>query len=153
SVAGTRSELLKETTHEIQLSVARGHADLVVRRTVLNGGDRHDQAMFYIDVPSGAVATSLRTLGMQAGRPVWFTAELMEAEAAAAKYQELTGIGGYYPKDPALLSFRSQELLALQVFPVAPQTKKTVEYTLKLPTQYSGGRHRLSLPRIGTGEL
>ena len=30
----------------------------------------------------------------------------MEAEAAAKKYEELTGIGGYYPKDPALLSWR-----------------------------------------------
>jgi hypothetical protein len=153
NVSGTRSELLKETIHDIQLSVARRHAELVVRRTVHNGGDRHDQAMFYIDMPSGAVATGLRTLGMEAGRPVWFTAELMEAEAAAAKYRELTGIGGYYPKDPALLSFRSQDLLALQVFPVAPKDKKTIEYTLQLPTQYSGGKHHLSLPRIGTGDL
>ena len=31
--------------------------------------------------------------------------------------QELTGIGGYYPKDPALLSWRAQGQLALQVFP------------------------------------
>ena len=38
--------------------------------------------------------------------------------------EELTGVGGYYPKDPALLSWRSQSQLALQVFPVAPSERR-----------------------------
>ncbi|MBC8067759.1 MAG: VWA domain-containing protein [Deltaproteobacteria bacterium] len=153
SVGGTRSELLVERAHEIEVTIGYGSAELVVRRTVWNGGDRHDQAMFWIDVPEGGVAVGLRTLGELHGRPRWFAGELLEAELAASRYRELTGIGGYYPKDPALLSWRSASQLALQVFPCAPQAAKTVEYTLVLPTVFEEGRHHVVLPPLGTGDL
>ena len=152
-VEGTRSEKLIEKSHAIELRVDRGHAELVVRRTVWNGGPRHDQAVFMIDLPQGAVATGLRTLGVKDGKPFWFKGDLMEAEEAARKYKELTGVGGFYPKDPALLSWRSQSQLALQVFPVAPSEPKMIEYTLKIPTSYEAGRHRLKLPPMGTKTL
>lgn len=150
SFHATRSEKLVEKSHRIDIQLGHGHADLRVRRTVHNGGPRHDQAMFYIDMPNGAVAVGLRTLGEMNGKPHWFAGELMEAEAAAARYRELTGIGGYYPKDPALLSWRHQSRLALQVFPCAPGENKTVEYTLRIPTDYRDGRHHLALPSMGT---
>jgi hypothetical protein len=153
SVAGTRSELLLERDHVIRVSLDHGHAELVVRRTVHNGGERHDQAMFWIDVPEGSVAAGLRTLGELNGRPKWFAGELLEAETAAARYRELTGIGGYYPKDPALLSWRSSTNLALQVFPVAPASNKTIEYTLHMPMAWEEGRWTVTLPRLGTEEL
>jgi hypothetical protein len=85
------------------------------------------------------------------GAPHWFVGELMEAEQAAAKYHELTGIGGYYPKDPALLSWRSQGHLALQVFPVPPGERKTVSYTLQMPTVYRDGRYEITIPKLGVG--
>ncbi len=151
-VQGTRSSLLVEKSHTIEATLHRGHARWVVRRTVFNGGDRHDQALFWIDVPRGGVATGLRTLGALKGRPQWFDGELMEAEEAARKYQELTGIGGYYPKDPALLSWRSQQRLALQVFPCSPAADKTIEYTFDIPISYSGGAYRLPFPAVGTEE-
>ena len=153
TVQGTRSEQLRETSHVVVLTVDRGHATMSVRRTVKNGGKRHDQAMFGLALPDGAVATGLRTLGSQNGHATWFEAELLEAEAAAARYHELTGIGGYYPKDPALLSWRSQRSLLLQVFPVAPDDDKTIEYDLILPTTYSEGRDRFVLSGLGTKEL
>jgi hypothetical protein len=153
SVKGTRSDKLVEQTHWVSLRLDRGHAELVVRRTVHNGGTRHDQAFMFLDVPADAVAVDLRTLSMKDGKPIWYRGDLMEAEAAAARYRELTGIGGYYPKDPALLSWRHPGLLALQVFPVAPGQPKTVEYTLELPTRYHGGRHHLSLQRLGTEKV
>jgi hypothetical protein len=152
-VHGTRSEQLRETAHVVALRIDHGHATLSVRRTVDNGGPRHDQAMFDLDLPAGAVATGLRTLAFSGGKPIWYEAELMEAEAAAARYRELTGIGGYYPKDPALLSWRSQSHLALQVFPVPPGETKTIEYDLVVPTTYSGGRDRLVLTGLGTASL
>lgn len=148
-----RSDELVEVRHRIDLSLARGHAKLVVERTVFNGGPRHDEATFWIHPPEGAVATGLRTLGQLHGKPKWFAGELMEAEAAAAKYRELTGIGGYYPKDPALLSWRDQGALALQVFPCPPGEEKRVEYTLELPTHYSEGKHQLLLDPLGTASL
>jgi von Willebrand factor type A domain len=149
----TRSEKLVEKSHKIDIQVAHGYADLRVRRTVHNGGPRHDQATFYIDMPEGAVAIGLRTLGVLDGKPHWFAGELLEAEAAAARYRELTGVGGYYPKDPALLSWRHQSLLALQVFPCAPGEDKTIEYTLRVPTEYRDGRYHLVLPSMGTETL
>jgi len=153
SFHSTRSPELREHSHRVDVRVAPGHATLTVRRTVFNGGDQHDQATFFLHPPDGAVATGLRTLGLLDGRPHWFRGDLMEAESAAAKYRELTGIGGFYPKDPALLSWRSHGELALQVFPCPPHSKKTVEYTLTLPTGYWDGRHQLRLDTPGTNEV
>jgi von Willebrand factor type A domain len=153
AVQGTRSDKLVERAHAVAIRVGRDHAELTVRRTVWNGGPRHDQATFYVDVPEGAVATGLRTLGERNGQPAWFEGELLEAEAAAARYRELTGIGGYYPKDPALLSWRTQRLLALQVFPCAPKQAKTIEYTYEMPVHYRGGRYHVALPAMGTTAL
>ena len=153
SLVATRYEMV-ERAHVVEMKVDRGFATLVVRRTVANGGPKSDQATFHLDIPPASVATRLRTSGANAqGQTIWFEGELMEAEAAAKKYQELTGIGGYYPKDPALLSWRSQGNLALQVFPVLGQSTKTVEYTLKLPLEYKDGAYRVDLPAMGTPEL
>jgi hypothetical protein len=149
-LSGTKDSLMFEKADGIELRLAHGHATLVVRRTFENRSVQHDQAQLHIEhLPEGAVATGLRTLGGPAQSPVWFAADLMDAEVAAKRYEELTGIGGYYPKDPALLSWRSQDHLALQVFPVAPKSQKTVEYTLVAPTTWVSGRYELELPRMG----
>ncbi len=149
----TRSDKLVERSHRIDLVMAPDHATMTVRRTVYNGGPRHDQATFWIDLPETAVATGLRTSALVKGKLVWYDGQLLEAEAAAAKYTELTGIGGYYPKDPALLSWRSQGSLALQVFPCPPSEDKTVEYTITLPVEYYRGRSALRLPALGSTTL
>lgn len=153
TLQATRYDVI-ERAHLVDVKVDRGFATLVVRRTVANAGPKSDQATFMLDLPSTAVATRLRTAGVDAkGQIIWFEGELMEAEAAAKKYEELTGIGGYYPKDPALLSWRHQGLLALQVFPVPAQSDKTVEYTLKMPLTYENGAYRVELPQMGTEML
>ncbi|MBI4951485.1 MAG: hypothetical protein HY908_05595 [Myxococcales bacterium] len=151
--AWTRSEALVERGYRVRVVLEPGQATLTVRRTVYNGGERPDQATFYLDLPPEAVAVGLRTLGSAEGRPQWFGGELLEAETAAARYQELTGIGGYYPKDPALLSWRSLGRLALQVFPCMAQQQKVVEYTLAMPTHYRDGAYHVELPPLGSGEL
>ncbi|HET7543027.1 MAG TPA: VWA domain-containing protein [Polyangiaceae bacterium] len=148
--AATRSNGLTERKSRIALRFARDHAQLVVQRSVFNSADISDQATWFIDMPNGAVATALRTRSVGQGAPRWFAGELMEAEKAAASYLELTGIGGYYPKDPALLSWRDQSLLALQVFPCPAHAEKVVEYTLEMPTSYREGAYHLSLPAMGT---
>lgn len=146
----TRSTGLTERKSRIALRFARDHADLVVQRSAFNSANISDQATWFIDLPTGAVATALRTRSVGQSSPRWFTGELMEAEQAAARYRELTGIGGYYPKDPALLSWRGQSLLALQVFPCPAHEEKIVEYTLEMPTTYRDGAYHLSLPAMGT---
>jgi Mg-chelatase subunit ChlD len=149
---GTRSQRVYERKHEVHATLHRGWAELRVRRTVENLGSRHDQAVFWISPPPSAVATGLRTLGSLGGRPKWFAGELLEAEAAAKKYTELTGVGGAYPKDPALLSWRSQDQLLLQVFPVPPNDLKSIEYTFVVPASYQAGAHRFRFDAFGTGE-
>ncbi len=142
---------LREDSHVIDVRVDRGFATLIVQRAVTNPGPKSDQATFFIRVPETAVATRLRSAGTNPrGERVWFEGDLMEAEEAAQKYKELTGIGGYYPKDPALLSWRHQGELALQVFPVPARAQKLVEYTLKIPLAYADGVYKLSLPELGT---
>jgi hypothetical protein len=149
TLAGTKASLVGERGNAIELRLDRGHATLVVRRTFENRSNLHDQAVLDItDFPTGAVATGLRTLGGTAKEPIWYAAELLDAEVAAERYRALTGIGGYYPKDPALLSWRAQRHLKLQVFPIAPKGEKTVEYTLTVPTTYVGGRYHLDLPAM-----
>jgi hypothetical protein len=149
TIQGTRFES-HEVAHTVDVRVDRNLAVMVVRRTVANPGDRHDQSIIWIDTPVGSAATRLRSMGVRDGEHVWYEGELMEAEAAARKYKELTGVGGYYPKDPALLSWRHQGQLALQVFPVPPGGLKTVEYTFKLPSSWHDGRYTLDLPEMGT---
>jgi hypothetical protein len=151
SFSGTRTETLFERQHSGVLTLHPDHGELVVRRSVYNSGFVSDQAMFLLEVPRAAVATRLRSRGTGANGP-WFEGELLEAELAAERYRELTGIGGYYPKDPALLSWRNQGTLALQVFPCPPQAEKVLEYTLQLPTNYERGAFRVRLPRMGTPE-
>ncbi len=153
TVEATRYDVL-EKSHVVEVRVDRGFATLVVQRKVANSGPKSDQATFRLSLPETAVATRLRTAGTTTkGETVWFEGELMEAEAAAKKYEELTGIGGYYPKDPALLSWRGQGSLALQVFPVPAQSTKVVEYTLKMPLTYEHGVYRVELPSMGTDAM
>ncbi len=151
TLSGTKAALMFDHAHSIELRVDRGHATLVVRRTFENRSTQFDQAFLHVtELPAGAVATGLRTLGGTAKEPIWYGAELLDAELAAKRYRELTGMGGWYPKDPALLSWREQGHLLLQVFPVAPRSEKTVEFTLTVPTKWVDGRHVLELPTMGT---
>lgn len=153
SFSWTRSEQLVEKGHDVEITLARDHARIKVERTLYNGADRPDQATFHIYTDPSAIAIDLQTMAVVNGEPHWFKGELMEAEAAAKKYQELTGIGGYYPKDPALLSWRTRGHLALQVFPCMPKQEKKVAYTLLAPMQYVAGRYVLELPAMGTKKV
>lgn len=136
---------LYEASHSVDVTVKDGVAVYKVQRVFANPGKVADEARLDIDLPYGAAATGLRIRASTQ----WFDGELMEAEQAAKLYQELTGRGIWQPKDPALLYWRWADKLALQVFPVMPGATSTVEYTLTVPTRYSGGRVFLSYPRLG----
>lgn len=153
SFSFTRSEKLVEKAHTVEITLRRDHALIQVERTVHNGAERPDQAVFDIHNSPELVAIGLRTRAMVGGKPVWFEGELMEAEAAATRYRELTGIGGYYPKDPALLSWRSQGYLKLQVFPCMPKEEKKVAYTLVAPMRYENGKYVFEIGGMGTEDV
>lgn len=138
----TLNQPLKEIAHHVEVHFAKGVATYNVRRTFLNQGSIHDEASLRIKLPYGASATGLR---IRAG-DVWYEAELMEAEQAAARYQELTGLGSAVPKDPALLQWMWADELHLHVFPVPPGGTASVEYTLAVPTSYEKGRAQVTYP-------
>lgn len=126
------------------ISIADGVATYKVQRQFANSGKVADEAGLAIDLPAGGAATGLRIRA----RDKWYDGELMEREAAAALYKEMTGFGAYAPKDPALLQWLWADKLYLQVFPVMPGQVSTVEYTLTVPTRYQNGRYYLSYPRF-----
>ncbi|MCB9714423.1 MAG: proprotein convertase P-domain-containing protein [Myxococcales bacterium] len=144
----TLSQPLAEVSHSVDLRIEDGTAIYVVRRTFANPGGRADEAQLDIDLPMGAAVTGLRIRA----RDRWYDADLMEADEAAQCYHELTSMGAWQPKDPALLQWVWADRMHLQVFPVLPAGTSTVEYTLTAPLHYREGRYVLSYPRaIATG--
>jgi subtilisin-like proprotein convertase family protein len=146
-LTATLDQPVVEVSHTVDISVADGVAIYKVQRQFSNPGKRADEASLAIDLPYGAAATGLRIRA----RDRWYDGELMERERAAALYHELTGLGAWQPKDPALLQWQWADKLHLQVFPVLPGKVSTVEYTLTVPTRYAGGRYWISYPRVLAG--
>jgi len=140
----TLGQPLTEVSHSVDVTIDHGIAVYKVRRVFANAGARADEAGLEIDLPPGAAATGLRIRA----RERWYDGELMEAEKAALRYHELTGLGAHQAKDPALLQWMWADKLYLQVFPVLPGAASTVEYTLTVPTKYEGGQIFLSYPRL-----
>jgi len=140
----TRGQGLFEVSHTVDIRIDDGVAIYKVRRQFANPGKTSDEAGLAIDLPYGAAATGLRIRA----RDTWYDGELMEAEKAAALYHELTGLGAYRPKDPALLQWQWADKLYLQIFPVLPGHVSTVEYTLTVPTRYTNGHYFVSYPRV-----
>lgn len=144
----TRAQPLTEVSHSVEVTIDRGVARYRVRRAFANTGQRSDEARVHISLPHGAAATGLRIRA----RDRWYEGELMEAEEARAKYQELTGVGAWEPKDPALLQWTWADELMLQVFPVFAGSVNTVEYTLTAPLEYREGTYVLSYPRANVDD-
>lgn len=146
-LTATLGQPLREVSHAVSVRIEDGVARYVVQRAFANEGTIADEAMLEIDLPYGAAVTGLRIRA----RHRWYTGDLLEAEKAAALYQELTGRGAWAPKDPALLQWVWPGTVMLQVFPVMPGSHSTVEYTLTVPTAYQDGRYVLSYPRTASG--
>ncbi|HSR99407.1 MAG TPA: proprotein convertase P-domain-containing protein [Kofleriaceae bacterium] len=146
-LTATLEQPIAEVAHTVDISIADGVATYKVRRQFANRGKRADEASLAIDLPYGAAATGLRIRA----RDRWYDGDLMERDKAAALYHELTGMGAWRPKDPALLQWQWADKLHLQVFPVLPGQVSTVEYTLTVPTRYTAGRYWISYPRVVAG--
>lgn len=142
-LTATLEQPLFEVSHTVDVRIEDGVAVYKVKRQFANPGKIADEAMLMISLPTGSAATGLRIRA----RKRWYDGELMERDKAAALYHQMTGLGPYKPKDPALLQWIWADSLSLQVFPVMPGEVSTVEYTLTVPTRYSGGRYWVSYPR------
>ena len=143
NLSAARAQPLVEVSHAVEVRIDDGVARYKVRRTFSNPGTRAEEAALRIDLAHGAAVTGLRIRA----RDRWYDGVLMEAEAAREKYRELTGIGAWEAKDPALLQWVWADAANLQVFPVLPGSVHTVEYTLTAPLGYRNGRYVVSYPR------
>ena len=144
ALEATLKQPLFEVSHSVDVSIDDGVAVYKVQRVFANPGTVADEVSLDVDLPYGAAATGLRIRA----RDVWYAGELMEAQKAAELYHELTGLGAWEPKDPALLQWVWADKLHLQIFPVMPGGTSTVEYTLTVPTRYQGGHVYVSYPRL-----
>ena len=147
-LSATRDQPLVESSHSVELEIGQGVATYKVRRTFANSGTRPEQASLRIQLAHGAAVTGLRIRA----RDRWYDGELMDAEEARRKYQELTGIGAFEAKDPALLQWIWADRVHLQVFPVLPGSVNTVEYTLTAPLEYRDGRYVVTYPHVEQAE-
>jgi hypothetical protein len=143
-----RAQPLIETSHSVELTIDGDVARYKVRRTFANSGTRSEEASVRIQLAHGAAVTGLRIRA----RDRWYDGELMDAEEARQKYQELTGIGSAVAKDPALLQWVWADRVHLQVFPVLPGSVNTVEYTLTAPLEYRDGRYIVTYPHVEQAE-
>jgi hypothetical protein len=141
---------IDEAAVTVDVRFDRGDATVVVRRTLANRGDRDDQAVLDIDSPRGGVAVGLRAL--TAGG-AWIDGALMDAERAEKRYRELTGFGRATARDPVILAWGGVGSLSLQAFPIPSGASKTVEYTLRVPAEWSGGAWHVVLPAMATGDV
>ena len=137
-----RQQDLVEISHQVDVSIDDGIATYRVRRTFSNHGERAEEVRLFLKLPGGAAATGLRIRA----RDRWYSGDLLEAKDAARRYAELTSMGAWEPKDPALLRWEWADRLALRVFPVLAGATSTVEYTLTAPVQYRDGKYLLSYP-------
>ena len=142
TMTASLGEPLREVSHTVDVSFHDGLATFEVERAFTNAGTRADEVVLTIDLPPGAVATGLRIQG----DGVWYEGELLLREEAAARYQELTGFGQAELKDPALLSWVSDGVLSLQLFPIRPNQIHRVAYTLVAPADYVAGVEQAYYP-------
>lgn len=145
---------MAEKRHLVELTLDRGHAELVARRTIENGSTEADELQISLELPEGAVATGLRALGGLDAEPQWFSANLFDAERAKSTYLELNGIGaGPARASTLLLSWESPGQLTLVASPILAGKRKIIEYTLKMPLKYADGRDQLTLPKVAPGSV
>lgn len=137
-----RDQPLVEVSHSVDLQIVDGVARYRVRRSFANAGTQSEEASLRIELAHGAAVTGLRIRA----RERWFDGELMDADLARERYRELTGIGAFEAKDPALLQWIWADQVHLQVFPVLPGGVNTVEYTLTAPLEYRDGRYVVTYP-------
>jgi len=141
-LSATRAQPLVEVSHTVDVEIDDGVARYKVRRTFANNGTLAEEATLRIELAHGAAVTGLRIRA----RERWYDGELMDAGEALEKYRELTGVGKWEAKDPALMQWVWADQVSLRVFPVLPGAVSTVEYTLTAPLEYRSGRHVLTYP-------
>lgn len=140
--AGSQTADATETIEErpsMRISLAQGHAKLVVQRTW-----RHDAPTGFFstsfNVPEGGVVGGVKAQISQG----WVHPKLMAADAAQERFDGTGAPGG----DAFLLTGSRTRSFNLVIAAGSKSAKKSLTYTVLLPTDYTDGRHVLLNPAV-----
>ena len=121
----------------VRVTLAPGHAKLVVRRKWHNPGKRSLLTDSF-DVPDGGVLGNLKA-NLSRG---WVHPRLLPSDAAKKLFDGQGALGGH----GFLLTGSRSNHFSLTLTPFAAASTTTIEYTATVPTLYTQGRHVLFNP-------
>lgn len=138
---------ITELSHVIEVHFVEGSVRLAVTREVRN--DTNDVRGFsrLLNVPEGAIATSLQ---LRRGAEV-VPAPLSTQEQVAAEWELLTGPGDAPPVPVGKLAWMYDGELALELFGLLPHETLTVSYDLLLAPTYEAGVVGFDFPHQVSG--
>lgn len=135
---------ITELSHVVLVRFEDGAARLTVKRQLRNQGEDFESLSHHLELPRGAIATSLR-VGTDGRWPE--PATLTSNEDADARWEELTGPGTATPSTLGLLEWSWSGGLDLEIFALAPGSTVTVEYDLQLEPGYRAGELSFEYPQ------
>lgn len=134
-LTGTYEGNVVELRHVVKVERRGDLAVFRVDRTIKNRGHQPEEIQLTLSLPVAGVADRFQLLTGGA----WRTGVVMEAAAAARRYQQLTSSGEPRRSGPALLSWESSGLLTASAYPVVVGGSVNLRYRLKAPLCYAGG--------------
>jgi hypothetical protein len=139
---------LVELRHDLVVHFEDGQVRLAVTREVYNATSAEQSFTRRIDLPAGAIVTSLR-MGRQ-NEPM-ARAPLSTIEQVAAEWERLTGPGDAEPAPIGKLEWLFDGALTLEVFAVLPGETVTVGYDVQVDPRYEAGVMTVEFPRSDEG--
>lgn len=125
----------------VSVTLAAGHAKLVVRRSWTNTG-AEDTLSTVFSREAGSVVSRFRAAGVAGG---WLNGKLLPTSQAEDAFTGKGRHGG----DAALFGeMPGLPFLTLSMFPFPAGGTRTIEYTVLVPTTYADGRHSIPHPSL-----
>ncbi len=134
-LTGTYEGNVVETRHAVTVERKGDLAVFRVERAVKNRGSQPEEIQLTFALPMAGVADRFEVYTGGA----WRDGVLMEAGAAAKRYEALTGSGKPRRSGPALLAWESAGFLSISAYPVVVNGTVRLRYRLKAPLCYADG--------------
>jgi hypothetical protein len=135
---------LVERRHDVVVHFEDGHVRLAVTREVHNTTSAEQSFIRRIDLPTGAIVTSLR-MG-RLNEPM-VLAPLSTIERVAAEWERLTAPGDAEPAPIGKLDWLFDGAVTLELFAVPPGETVTVGYDVQVEPGYAAGVMTVEFPR------
>ncbi len=125
-------------SHTIDATISGPVATVRVTQLFHNGSDRVQEGAFIFPMPEDAAISDFQmTVDGQV-----LEGKLLKKEDARRIYEEIVR----QQRDPALLEYMGRDLFQASVFPIPPNSSRTVELTYRELIWLENGLHRFTLP-------